>query len=440
MDRDVQAILFLDNPWLRDVSRLDAWLEAQLPHDYIPRRAVRENAQRWKTPGRAHLVVGPRQAGKSTAIWAHLALLKAPVLLIDCEQVPVQLWCRSAPLFLSSLTEILSVPVTLFFEEVQHLDNAGLFLKGLVDRRVGVPLLATGSSSFALGARVRESLAGRATRTRLLPLSFAEICTGLPSHPPAVAEQELRRRFERHVRMGGYPEVWLASEPEMLLTGLVEAVVMKDASDLFKVARPDAFRKLLRLAAAQVGSLVNLSEWASVLGINRDTVASYLEILESAHILARIRPFVGGKRSELTRAEKVFFVDQGIRHRLIHDFRSLKDRTDAGAVMENWVFTELWKTVPTDAGVHFWRSTSHAEVDFVLDLPRTLVAIEVKAGRLGRRTIPRAARSFIDAYHPAFFLIVSQDAAGSTMLGATEVRWVPPWRLPGAVAGLADSG
>ncbi len=440
MDRDLQAILLADNPWLRGSVDLASWLQSHLPRVYIPREAVRDGARLWRAPGRAHLVVGPRQAGKSTAIWAFLAQRQEAALFIDCEQMPVKMWCRSAPLFLSSLAELTSQPVTLFFEEVQHLDNAGLFLKGLVDRQVDVPLLVTGSSSFALGARLRESLAGRATRTRLLPLSFAEVCADVPAQAPALVERQLVARFERHVRIGGYPEVWLAEEPEVLLTGLVEAIVMKDASDLFRISRPDAFRRLLRLAASQAGSLVNLSEWASVTGVSRDTVASYLEILESAHILARIRPFAGGRRSELTRSEKVFFIDPGIRNRILHDFRSLDERTDAGAAMESWVFSELWKASPAGSGVSFWRSTSKAEVDFVLDLPHTLIGIEVKAGRLGRRTIPRAARSFIEAYRPACFFMVNGDIRGSERLGATEVRWIAPWHLPQTIRTLITEG
>jgi len=439
MNRDVQAILLHDNPWLRDTRRLGTWLEGHLPPVYIPRRAGREADGTWSATGRAHLVVGPRQAGKSTLIWAYLARRGSPVLFIDCEQGPVQEWCRSAPLFLSGLDQLVTGPVALFFEEAQHLDNAGLFLKGLVDRRFPAPILATGSSSFHLGARVRESLAGRATRTRLLPFSLDEVCQDLSGRPPALREAELLQRFQRHLRFGGYPEAWLARRPEDTLTGLVEAVVLRDASDLHRIARPDAFRRLLRLAAIQAGNLVNLSEWASVAGVGRDTVASYLEVLENAHILVRLRPFVGGKRSELTRAEKVFFVDQGIRHHLLHDFRTLEERADAGSVLESWVATEIWKILPPGAGLHFWRSTSKAEVDFVLDLPQALIGLEVKAGGSGRQTLPRAARSFIGAYQPSLFLMVAPHASGRLALGDTEIRWISPWQLTATLAPLLEA-
>jgi len=434
VNRDLQAILAYDNPWLGDAGALSGWLKSHLPPTYLPRHVAPAAGSVWRASDRAHLVVGPRQAGKSTSIWAYLYEHDNPVLFIDCEQTIVQEWCRSAPLFLTDLEGVVGRPTTLFFEEAQHLENAGLFLKGLVDRKIGVPILVTGSSSFHLGARIRESLAGRATRIRLLPFSLAEVCADLPPQPSVPHERAIITRFERHIRFGGYPEVWLADKPEEVLTGLVEAVILRDATDLFRIARPDAFRKLLRLAAAQVGNLVNLSEWASVLGISRDTVASYLEILESSHVVARITPFVGGKRSELTRSGKVFFVDQGLRNRLVHDFRPPGERADGGATLESWVLTELLKSAPAETGVHFWRSTSKAEVDFVLDLPGSLVGVEVKAGRLGRQTIPRSARSFIDAYSPDLFLIVASDGAGSERIGATEIRWIRPHHIADSVA------
>lgn len=433
MDRDLQAILFRDNPWLVEEDRLEDWLDRQLPSTFLPREISRTTRQRWSEVNRAHLVVGPRQAGKSTLLWSHLAGRNEPVLFVDCEQALVQHWCRSAPLFLADLEELLPQPVPLFFEEAQHLEEARLFLKGLVDRNVGVPLLVTGSSSFHLGARTRESLAGRATRTRLLPLSFAEVCHDLEGKPALVAEELAAQRFERHLSVGGYPAVWLDEQPELLLADLMEAVILRDASDLFRIGRPDAFRKLLYLLAAQVGSLVNLSEWSSVLGISRDTVAAYLEILEAGHVAVTIPPFVGGRRAELTSRPKIYLVDSGVRNRLVHDFKSLSERADAGPALESWVFSELWKSLPDGASLHFWRSTSGAEVDFVVRRGDVAVAVEVKAGRSSRPRFPRAARSFVEAYRPQTLFMVQGGLSHRQREGDTEVRWLSAPEIAAAV-------
>ena len=429
MDRNLQTILLSDNPWLLEPASLTGWLRRRLPATYVLRLAAATARKRWSEPDRAHLVIGPRQAGKSTALWAYLAELGKPALFVDCEQALVRDWCRSAPLFLADLEGLVAQPVTLFFEEIQHLEEAGLFLKGLVDRRVGVPILVTGSSSYHLGARTRESLAGRATRTRLLPLSLAEVCQDLAEKPRILRDRLEEERFARHLVFGGYPAVWLSQTPEVLLTDLVEAFVLRDASDLFRITRPDAFRQLLRLLAGQVGSLVNLSEWASILGIGRDTVASYLDILESSHLIMTLSPFAGGKRAELTARPKVYLLDNGLRSRLLHDFRPLEERTDAGPLLENWVATELWKVLPDGATLHFWRSASGAEVDFVIARGDRILPLEVKADRRGRPSLSRSLRSFLEAYQPAIALVVNPGLAHKDRIGETEVEWIQPARL-----------
>ncbi len=429
MNLDIQALIIRDNPWLESQGQVEDWLRFRLPDPFVPRKAAQRVQERWREPNRAHLVIGPRQAGKSTTIWQHLADEGEPVLFIDCEQTLVKEWCRSAPLLLGDLEDLLPRRVTLFFEEVQHLDEAGLFLKGLVDRRPGVPVFVTGSSSFYLRSRTRESLAGRASRTRLFPFSFAETLWDLSGQPELLRLRKTDERLQRHLVFGGYPAVWLNQDPEIVLTDLVEAIILRDASDLFRINRPDAFRRLLRLAAMQVGSLINLSEWASIVGVSRDTVASYIEILESSHVVRTVSPFAGGRRSELTRSPKVYFLDNGVRNRLLHDFKPFEERVDKGALFENWVFSELWKQLPDGATLHFWRSTSGAEVDFVIVHGKTLVGVEVKTTGPKRTKLPRAARSFIQAYRPQKLLVVNMGYTAAEQVGDTDVRWIEPTQL-----------
>lgn len=434
MNRETEAILFRDNPWLEDAGHLRAWLDGAATVPWVERSAE-ASAARWRDPRRAHLVIGPRQCGKSSLIRHWLAEEGEPALVLDCEQALVRSLCRSAPLFLDALEGITERAPILVLEEAQHLEEAGLFVKGLIDRRHPEPVLVTGSSSWQLGARTRESLAGRATRTLLLPFSLRELTADSRSRPSTVARRAAARAFERHVRYGGFPDVWSSDDPALRLTELVEAFVIRDASDLFRIDRPDAFRGLLHLAARQVGSLVNLSEWGALLGLNHATVSTYLGILEESHVLRLVRPFAGGKRSELTSRPKAFFLDPGVRNHLVGDLRPLDDRADAGATLEGWVFAELAKTVPMDRTIHFWRSTSGAEVDFVVRGPTGIVAVEVKAGSLSRPRLPRATRSFIDAYQPELTLLVNRGYEGRAEVSGRPVRWLHPEDLATALAG-----
>jgi uncharacterized protein len=435
MERDVLDVLRKDNPWLDSPRLLSGWLDGRLSERFIPRSEVELHNERWAQIDKAHLVVGPRQAGKSTAVWSHLVARREPVLFIDCEQTAIRAWCRSAPLFLAEVTALTPAPTTLLFEEVQHLQEAGLFLKGLVDRKPHVAIFVTGSSSYHLRARTRESLAGRATRTRLLPFSLAEVTRDLEDEPSALRQAHLEECFERHLVFGGYPETWLSESPRDSLTELAGSIVLPDASDMHRIGLPEAYRRLLKLLAGQVGSRVNISEWASVLGIGRETVLAYLDRMEDEHLVARISPFAGGRRSELTRRPKIYLLDNGLRNWLSGDLRPLSHIGNPGPLFENWVYTELNKALPASATLHYWRSTSGTEVNFIVAFADRLVAVEVKADPLSRPRLPRSCRSFAAAYAPARLVLVNRSLEHTERMGKTELIWTTPWRLSENVFG-----
>ena len=430
MNEALDRILRESNPWLQRPGELRAHCDAHLPRSFVPRRAEEELRPLLGSRRHAHLLIGPRQAGKSTLLWSLLRDASS-LLYLDCEEPLIRAWCRSPTLFCAEARDWLPPGGALFLEEAQWLEEAGLFLKGLVDQAPGWSVFATGSSSFHLLARTRESLAGRATRHRLWPFSLSEVAVAIPGTPPAALWQVRRDAMERMLVWGSYPEAWTSDDPAAVLHRLVEAFVVRDASDRFRIERLDAFRLLLKLAAGQVGDLVNLSHLAEVLGIAATTVSDYLSLLEETHVTVRVRPFVGGKRAELTSTPKVYFIDNGVRNALRGGFERLDRRGDIGKLMESWVFTELHKRFPRPRDVRYWRTRNGAEVDFVLEpKPGRLIVIEVKAGAGARRKLPRSARSFIDAYAPDELLIVHRGEAGEEAVGNTRVRWVPAERLP----------
>lgn len=414
-------VLRADNPWL-DGHPVGGWLAQHLPPRLIPRRLP--------STGEHHvcLVVGPRQAGKSTLIWMTLAQAGTPVLLVNCEEPSIREWLTSAAAFLADCDDVAPGVDAVLFEEVQRLPEAGLFLKGIVDRRPGKKLFATGSSSFDLEARTRESLAGRAERHLLLPLSLEEIVATVPT-PPRLAAEAMHRQTQERAVFGGYPSVFLAEQPARVLAQLVEAFVVRDVSDRFRIRRVAAFRKLLELAASQIGNLANFSEWAALAGMSNDTIAEHCRLLEDTHIIRLVRPFVGGKRAELTSAPKVYFIDNGIRNQLFGGFGAAADRADHGALVENLVFSELAKlTNPLLHTIRYWRSKAGAEVDFVLEHQGRILAFEVKAGD-ARGRISRSARSFIDAYAPGRLVVVNRSVYPEQTIGTTAVQFLRAWEL-----------
>lgn len=401
---------------------------SRLPQDFVARKQVA--TERLLEPARGHLVVGPRQAGKSTLAWSVLRQLTRP-LFLNLEEPILRAWCASPAQFMADLTELGPMPEALFLEEAQWLPRAALFVKGVVDLRPPFPILVTGSASFQLRDRVRETLAGRATRHLLLPFALSEVAPIDQGVGPAVNEMRRREALQRLLRVGGYPEVWLSQSPERVLGDLLQAFVLRDASDLFAVERLDAYQKLLQLAAHQIGNLSSISELAAPTGVTANTAARYLSLMEEAHIVKLVPPFAGGKRREVTTARKVFFIDNGLRNAVLGRAGEDPDQAaDKGALVENWVFSELVKALPWTQPVRYWRSLSGAEVDFVVDFPSSLLGIEVKATMLTRPRLSRSSRSFITAYHPTEFWVVNDGYLATEQLGSTEVVWLSFHELP----------
>ena len=437
MDTLVLTRIRQSNPWLFGMEKVGARGVSSVPEGWIGRDQV--SVEELLRPSLAHIVVGPRQAGKSSLIWSLLRDLKAP-LYLNAEEPLFREWSTSPVAFLDDIGSLVQRLDALFIEEAQWLPTAGLFLKGLVDQRPGFPILVTGSSSFHLGDRIRESLAGRATRHTLFPLSLSEASPLDSRIAPAVNEVRRRDALGRMLRIGGYPEVWKGARPEATLGHLLQALILRDATDLLSVERPDAFVRILRLAAGQVGNIVNSSEYSSLCGISATTVQKYFSIMQDMHVLYMVPPFSGGRRREVTSASKAFFVDNGLRNALLNRLTiEPLESPDYGAVVENWVFSELLKSFPWPSPVRYWRSLSGAEVDFVVELPNTLIGIEVKASAMARKALSRSSRSFIEAYSPAEFWVLNDSLRAEETMNSTTLRWVPLHALPEELVRLQAS-
>lgn len=426
---EVQNRILQYNPWLTQPGQADALIRRYLPETYVLREAEPVNLQN----DRALLIVGPRQSGKSTLAWRLLQSRAPNILYLNLEDPLLRSALGIAVELASLLQERYPFIRAVFLDEAQHLTDAGIFVKGLVDARLGIPILVTGSSSFHLMSKTRESLAGRADRLRLLPFSLKELMRQESPGNPIAARSLCERIFRRQIIHGSYPAVYLAPAGQdrvRLLSDLTEALILRDASDLFRIKRVDVFRKLLTLLAGQAGNLVNFSELASVCRVDAGTIHAYVEILEESHIVKVVRPFAGGKRRELTTAPKIFFIDNGIRNQLLNAFSDdISLRTDKGALMENWAFSELYKRMPLTSVIHFWRSKGGGEVDFVVEQAGKIMAMEVKSADLDQPRLSRSGRSFIDAYHPEKFVILNRSLETTLTIDNCQIDFQTPYNM-----------
>lgn len=427
MNKQLEDLIYYYNPWIEDKSAWKSELRKKLPQHFIERDLQNEINQ-WPWPGKAHLLIGGRQVGKSSILWHYFQTSKVQPLYLNCEELLVREFCGSAGLFAKTIKEQHWQDMPLFFEEAQHLNEPGLFFKGLVDLKIQNPIYITGSSSYHLRAKTRESLAGRSVRAKLSPLMLNEI-----HQDTQKSSRQQRKNFDKMISFGGYPEVWSSEQPDRILSQLLEAFVVRDASDFFKIKNVSAFRQLLFLLAGQIGNLVNLSEWAAICNINRATLENYLDILTESHIIFSARPYHGGKRAELTQRPKYFFTDVGLRNVLIKNFDAVSQRIDSGALLENWVGAELYKSIEknwVNSSLHFWRTKSGSEVDFVVVRPEGILGFEVKAADMRGPKLTKSIHSFIDAYAPKEFIIFNNSLEFENIIGDTRVRWLPFHMLP----------
>ncbi|MDI6794154.1 MAG: ATP-binding protein [bacterium] len=335
-------------------------------------------------------------------------------------------------------------------DEIQYLDDPSHFLKYHADIDPSIKLIVTGSTSIKV-KKFKDGLTGRKKSFHLFGLDFCEFVlfkekerfipilerfnfkevilnrTEMDSQRILPFRNELETLFEEYILYGGYPKVVLAgSQEEKLqeLQELFETYELKDVNILFNVDNIVAFRNLFKLMASNIGNLLNINEVAGTLGIGRDTVKRYLEVLANSFIIYSLPPFHSNVRKELTRMPKLFFLDTGMRNFALKNFTELRFRPDRGNLFENVIFCELYKNLGIIDQIFFWRTLSKNEVDFILTGDQG-VAIEAKLSSDSQLRRPAGLRAF-DNMYPDFKHIV---ATMNQFAFSGDIYYLPGWMI-----------
>ncbi len=349
-------------------------------------------------PGKVLVLYGPRQVGKTTLAHELLRIMaEAPnaprAAFINADELRYREALASQDRRI--LGDILADNQLLVIDEAQRVPNIGLNLKILVDSFPHATIIATGSASFDLANKISEPLIGRKLTLTLYPISYGELSATLGPF-------EARSQLERWLVWGGYPAIVTVEASalrERLLGELVGSYLYRDLLDMEGLRHPEALVDLLRLLAFQIGREVSLSELATSLGINRSTVARYLDLLEKVFVLFRVSGFSRNLRSEVTRNARYYFYDNGVRNALIQNFNPIALRDDVGQLWENWLVVERRKALAyagLSANSYFWRTHARQELDYVEERGGLLRAFEFK-WRSGRARAA-AQREFLGAY------------------------------------------
>lgn len=273
--------------------------------------------------------------------------------------------------------------LSVFIDEIQYLRNPSSFLKLLGDHHKYLRLIVSGSSSFDIKSKFKDSLVGRTINFEIFNLSFKEFIRfkGLSYNLDAALDSlhlsEVVKLYEEYIYFGGYPKVILEDAvalKEKYLRQIIDTYVKKDVRDLAAIKQIQKFNTILKVLAAQSGQLLNIADLSRVGGVARQTVEHYLFILESTYIIKLVAPFSNSARVAAIKSPKIFFYDTGLLQML--RVKSLPKQL-TGDVFETSVFSELIKKYGQDS-VNFWRSRAQAEIDFILQSDGNILPIEVK--------------------------------------------------------------
>lgn len=325
--------------------------------------------------GKVIILYGPRQAGKTTLVKAIQAAYDGYAAFFNCDEIDTQakFTRRTAT---EMRTEFENAKL-IILDEAQRVPDIGHALKLLVDTYPELQIIATGSSSFDLSDRLAEPLTGRHFAYQLFPLSEQEL-------QDTFGRAETDRRLQERLRFGSYPEILTAetlSDKERLLRLVTSAYLFQDVLLFQKVKSADILLKLLRALALQVGQEVSNRELGQLVGIDTNTVARYLDILEKAFVLFRLPSWSRNLRKEIGKRNKVYFYDVGIRNALINNTGPLAERQDIGALWENYIISERLKLNVYNRryrDLYFWRTYDQQEIDLIEHRGADLRGIEFK--------------------------------------------------------------
>jgi len=367
------------------------------------KRELASQVEKWLFKGKVITIFGPRQVGKTTLAYDILRKYGHEKDYFDCDIPSVAAKFEDPEPVL--INRLIGDSKIIVIDEAQKIKNIGLTLKVIHDHIPEVQVIATGSSSFNLRNMINEPLTGRGLEFLLLPFSINEI--GQIYRP-----LEIDSLFNTLMTYGLYPEIIDKNEEEAekLIGNIASKYLYKDILEFENLKKPELLMNILQLLAFQIGNEVSRNEIATKLNTSRETVERYLDLLEKAFVIFRLKPLSRNQRKEIARKEKIYFYDIGIRNSIISAFQPLELRNDIGAMFENFMIAERLKYLEfrgLKKNLWFWRTHDQKEIDYIEEHNGKFHAFEFKwkKGKIKMSSIER----FSESYENVEFKVISKD-------------------------------
>ena len=349
---------------------------------------------------KAIILMGPRQVGKTTLLKS-LFEKSTEIIWLNGDEPDIQSIFEN--ISSKRLEAIIGNKKMIIVDEAQRIPEIGLKMKLITDQLLNVQLIATGSSAFELSNKLNEPLTGRKWEFKMYPISFQEMV----NHHGLLNEIRL---LPHRLVYGFYPDVvnHPGNEKE-ILKQLSDSYLYKDLLMIDQIKKPSALVKLLQALALQIGSQVSYHELGQICGLDGKTIEKYMMLLEQSYIIFRLTSFSRNQRNELKKSRKVYFFDNGIRNSLIANFEQIENRTDIGALWENYLVSERVKYLAYQqkwVNNWYWRTTEQQEIDYVEEENGQLSAYEFKWNPKAKGSIPN---SFKKTYPTATINIIHRE-------------------------------
>lgn len=369
----------------------------------IPRILTNKIINKLKTTNKIVLLYGARQVGKTTLAKDIITDLKMKTLIANADEKKYNDILSSRDL--DRLKALISGYDLLFLDEAQRIPDIGLNLKILKDNIPELKIIATGSSSFDLANKVSEPLTGRSWTYNLFPISFSELRS-------LYNDFELNNKLEEILIYGAYPEIITTinyTDKQKLLEEICRSYLYKDVLELATVKHSEKLHDLLKLIAFQTGSEVSITELGNSLNLSHEAIERYIDLLEKAFVIFRLKGFSRNLRKEVAKMDKIFFYDLGIRNAVIDNFKPIKDRNDTGSLWENFLIIERIKKLSYNeifSSWYFWRTYTGAEIDYIEEREGNLYGYEFKFNTTDKIKIPK---TWLGTYNNSKFELINKN-------------------------------
>ena len=358
-------------------------------------RVLQKNIEDRLDQQKVSLLIGARRVGKTELLKAIMGKKSGTTLWLNGEDADVQALLENRTV--ANYKRLLSGYNLLIIDEAQYIPDIGRKAKLMIDEIKPLHIILTGSSAFDIVQN------GEPLTYHLYPIAQMEL---QPIENPLQTQQHLEERLI----YGSYPELLglpTLTDKQAYLRELINTYLLKDILAFEDIRQAQKLRDLLVLLAYQIGGEVSQEELGRQLGISKNTVARYLDLLSKVYVIFSRGGFSRNLRKEVVKSQRWYFVDNGIRNALINQFSPLALRQDVGQLWENYFISERQKRNAyheEHINSYFWRTYDQQEIDLIEEKSGQLTALECK----WREQKVKAPVAFANAYPDAKFMIAHQ--------------------------------